>query len=139
MINPEIILNLWYVQDDTEIIYSLRARAYVGQGTDDEKLEFLQHFATVDYLIARPFPIPEAFHIRLAESGTKQAVAYRRALDILGDPLAIFEEAIRTLNADLPAQTNLEIPLQPLVCLTTLIGDDDRNIQVVISGKKRFT
>ena len=139
MINPEIILNLWYVQDDIGIVYSLRARAYVGQGSDDDKLELLQRFATVDYLIARSFPVPETFHIRLAESGTKQAVAYRRALDILGDPLAIFEEAIRTLNADLPAQTNLEIPPQSLVCLTTLLGDDDGNIQAVISAKKRFT
>lgn len=138
MSNPEIILNLWYVQDGDGVIYSLRARAYVGHGSDDEKLEQLQKYATVDYLIARPFPIPEAFHVRLAGSGAKQPVAFRRALDVLSTPLAIFEEAIRTLNADLPAQTKLEIPPQPLVCVTTLLGEDDGNMQVVISAKKRF-
>ena len=137
MTNPEIILNLWFVQDEEGIVYSLRARAYIGQGSDDEKLELLQRFAAVDYLIARPFPIPAAFHIRVGESGPTQAVAYRRALDGLA-PLAIFEDAISALNADLPAQTLLEIPAHPLVCLTTVVGDDDGSMRVVIGAKKRF-
>jgi hypothetical protein len=72
MENAEIILNLWYIHDDTGIIYSLRARAYVGTGTDDEKLTMLDRLANVDYLIARPFPIPERFHIEIEEDGKRR-------------------------------------------------------------------
>jgi hypothetical protein len=32
---PEIIFNLWYVFDDTGMIYSLRTRAYVQNGSDE--------------------------------------------------------------------------------------------------------
>jgi hypothetical protein len=39
-------------------------------------------------------------------------------------PLEIFEAAIKSLNDDIPAQTKLEIPRAPLVCITTLIGDE---------------
>lgn len=138
MNNPEIILNLWYVLDDDGIIYSLRARAYVGQGSDDEKLELRRRFATIDYLVARPFPVPEAFHVTFGESGTKMTVAYRPALNALGNPIAIFEEAIKILESDLPAQTKLEISARPLVCITTLVGDDDGNMRAVIAGSKRF-
>ncbi len=63
MSDPEIILNLWYVVDDLGYIYSLRARAYLGSGSDDEKLAMLQKYAKTDYLIAKAFPIPKQFHI----------------------------------------------------------------------------
>ena len=63
MNQPEIILNLWYVCDEWGFIYSLRARAYIGMGSDEEKLAMLQKFAQVDYLIARIFTIPAKFRI----------------------------------------------------------------------------
>lgn len=90
MTSPEIILNLWFVQDEDGIIYSLRARAYVGQGSDDQKLDFLRSCATVDYLIARVFPIPSAFHFRFGHTGEAQPVAYRPALAGFASPIAIF-------------------------------------------------
>ena len=34
----EVIMNLWYVRDGEGIIYSLRAKAYVAVGSDEEKL-----------------------------------------------------------------------------------------------------
>ena len=126
------------MQDEDGIIYSLRARAYVGQGSDDEKLDFLKNCAIVDYLIARVFPIPGAFHVQFGRSGETQAVAYRPALAALPSPIAIFEEAIKALNYDLPAQTDLQIPACPLVCMTNLIGDETGNIRPVIGATRRF-
>lgn len=136
--NPEIVINLWYVQDREGMIYSLRARAYVGIGSDDDKLELLRRFAPIDYLIARSFPIPEAFHVHFAESGIRMPVAYRKALDLLNGPLDIFEHTIRALNDDIPAQTKLEIPRSPLVCITTLLGEDAESIRPVIEGTRRL-
>ena len=72
MANAEIILNLWYIHDDQGLIYSVRARAYVGIGTEEEKLAMLQQFANWDYLIAKPFPIPERFHTTLVEGDEQQ-------------------------------------------------------------------
>jgi hypothetical protein len=62
MDNPEIIVNLWFVHDDLGAIYSLRGRAFVGTGTDEEKLALLERLSWIDYLIAQPFPIPQQFH-----------------------------------------------------------------------------
>ena len=120
------------------MIYSLRARAYVGVGSEDDKIELLRRFAEIDYLIARPFPVPEAFHVVLPESGRKMPVAYRQALDLMNGPLDIFEVAIEALHDDIPAQTKLEIPHSPLVCITTLIGDDADGVRPVVEGTRRL-
>jgi hypothetical protein len=136
--DPEIILNLWFVQDREGIIYSLRARAYVGVGSEQDKLSLLRRFASIDYLIARPFPVPEAFHTHFPESDVIMPVAYRKPLDLFSGPLDIFEHAIRALNDEIPSQTKLEIPRSPLVCITTLVGDDAESIRPVIEGTRRL-
>ena len=123
MDKPEIILNLWYVVDDLGVIYSLRARAYLGFGSDDEKLAFLKKFATIDYLIARPFPIPIRFHIE------GQPIFHKAALDFLEGPLELFEDAIQALNAELPGQTPFEIQQNPLFCITPLLGTNAKSIR----------
>jgi hypothetical protein len=38
MTNSEIVLNLWYVTDETGAIDSLRVHPYVEVGSDEEKL-----------------------------------------------------------------------------------------------------
>lgn len=77
---PEIILNLWYVHDEAGIIYSLRARAYVGFGSDKEKLALLQSHALVDYLIATPFPVPGRFHTTVIEVEGSRKCPWRLSL-----------------------------------------------------------
>jgi len=39
--NREVIVNLWYVRDEEGVIYSLRVKAYVGAGSDAEKLKLV--------------------------------------------------------------------------------------------------
>jgi hypothetical protein len=62
MNTAEIMFNLWYVHGGDGLIYSLRARAYIRTGSEEEDLAFLQQLASTDYLIAKPFSIPKAFH-----------------------------------------------------------------------------
>lgn len=71
--NPEIILSLWYIGDELGMIHSLRARAYIGTGSDEEKLAFLRSRAPIDYLVARPFPIAERFHTTLVDGTEKRS------------------------------------------------------------------
>ena len=132
MNEPEITLNLWYVCDDLGFIYSLRARAYVGVGSDEEKLESLRKHASTDYLIANVFSIPSQFHIE------GQQVFHKDALDLM-NPVTLFEEAIVTIQRDLPSQTPLDIPSKPLVCLTPLLGDEDGNIHPRIDEIQRLS
>jgi len=143
MNEPEIILNLWYLFDDRGVIYSLRARAYVHAGSDEEKLEFLHGVAERDYLIARPFPIPERLHTTVVdEDGQRKVpVMLMQVLETQGGYVTVaglFEEAIRAIERDLPGQTRMTIPQAPLTCLTPLFVDDEGNIQPRIDGQKRL-
>lgn len=132
MENTEIILNVWYIYDDSGFIYSLRARCYVGSGSDEEKLALLRQFATTDYLIAQPFPVPKRFHTTLVRDGgvqEKVPVVHLSDIEALGGPQVLFEEAFVALEKQLPAQTNRTIGQQPLLCMTPLIGGDDGEIK----------
>lgn len=118
----EIILNLWFVHDVDGFIYSLRGRAYLGYGSDAEKLGFLQQFAKKDYLIAQPFPIPNRFWVM------GKAVTHQSRVPSIGSS-GLFEEVFKALNDALPSQTPFNIPTNPLTCITPLLGDDDGNIR----------
>lgn len=140
MADNEIILNLWYVHDDNGFIYSLRARCYVGSGADDEKLAFLRRFAQTDYLIAQQFPVPERFHTTIVEGNTrkKMAVVHLESLEPIGGPQVLFEDAFTALERQLPAQTDLSIGQQPLICITPLLADDNDKIKPSFKGRMKF-
>jgi hypothetical protein len=140
MLDKEIILNLWYLYDELGAIYSLRARAYVGTGSDDEKLDLLRTFAPYDYLIAQPFPVPERFHTTIDEGGTRQRlpVAMCQLLPHYGSECDLFEDAFQAIEAQLPVQTDLVIPEQPLVCITPIRCTDDGSMQPQTSRSRRF-
>jgi hypothetical protein len=144
-LEAEIILNTWYVTDETGAIYSLRAQMYVGAGTDEEKLAFLRSRAELDYLVATPFAVPESFHTRVVEvdpageSSERQVpVAIIGVLELLGGPIVLFEEAFRELERRLPAQTPLSIGSSPLVCLTPLFADENGRMRPHYTSRTRF-
>lgn len=130
----EITLNLWYVVDDLGVIYSLRARTYVGRGSKEEKLRQLQDLASVDYLIASIYPIPGKYHTQI--DGQRMPVFLKAALDHM-NTVELFEEAITDLQSKLPAQTPLDIPDNPLVCITPLLGNDADNIRPFFTETER--
>ena len=138
--DTEIILNLWYVHDDNGFIYSLRARCYIGSGDDEEKLALLRRFAQTDYLIAQPFPIPERFQTIIVEGNRqrKVPVVHLDSLGPLGGAQVLFEEAFVALEKQLPAQTNLSIGQDPLICITPLLGDDNGEIRPSFEGRTKI-
>lgn len=140
MSSPEIILKLWYVIDDEGLIYSLRARCYVHSGTDEEKLTFLRSFAEMDYLIAQPFPVPEAFHVTMDYGDRKETLPFAtyKGLRETGHFTALFESVYDAMQAQLPAQTKLRIGQQPIVCMTPLLGDEDGNMRPLTENTERI-
>jgi hypothetical protein len=137
MKNHEVMFNLWFVHGGDGIIYSLRVRAYLALGTEDQSLKLLRHLASTDYLIARPFSIPESFHVSL-NSGEKMPVASTAVLNTLDTPIAIFEDAIKQMEKDFPAQSNVAVPAHPLVCVTPLLGDEQGNIRSAFTHAQRY-
>jgi hypothetical protein len=133
--SPEIIVNLWYVFDELGIIYSLRGRAYISSGTDEEKLAFLRKFAETDYLIAQPFAVPKRLHTTFAAEDSRRtlAVADHRIIDELGGAEVLFEEVFVELEKQLPAQTNLSIGRAPLICITPLLAKEHGCLNPVTS------
>lgn len=132
----EIIINLWYVYDDLGLIYSLRARTYIRSGSEEEKLKYLQEHALTDYLIAKPFSIPEPYHNII--DGVKTPVFPVKLFNVFNYRMELFEDAIIELEKDLPIQTKYSIPKEPLVCITPLKGDDSGNIFPNFSEKNKL-
>ena len=130
MQNPEVMFNLWYLHGGDSLIYSLRVRAYIATETEAENLDFLRKCAMTDYLIARPFKIPESLHVTLTSEHDSQRlpVAHVAVLETLENPINLFEEAIKQMERDFPAQSKLRVSDSPLVCITPLLGDGHGNI-----------
>ena len=135
MTDPEVIFNLWYLFDEFGIVHSLRARAYVASGSDEEKLKILRAFAEKDYLIAKPFPIPKKYELVIkGKDGSHHLPAVtREVLEMSGTD--IFEDAIQAIEADIPVQTELPDKERTLVCITPLTLDENGVIRPIFNGR----
>lgn len=138
--NFEVILNLWYVHGDDDLIYSLRVRPYIGGGSDEDKLSFLQEMAKINYLIAQPFPIPTQFHVTVSSflKKNKMPVAARKTFPSVESMIVLFEDSIKEVEKGFPVQSNVSISQNPIVCITPLRGDDKGNIYPVFTRTERF-
>ena len=129
--NAEIIANLWYVLDDQGFIYSLRVALYVVGGSEADKLAFLASRAYLDYLVARPFPIPDRFAMTMVDpdgTETTYPVVHHDSMGALGGIEQLFFDALDQLESDLPAQTLLKVPESPLTKVTALVGTEDGQV-----------
>ena len=128
--------------DEDGIIYSLRAKAYIGIGSEVEKLEFLQQRASLDYLVAEPFEIPQRFYIQIGNMDTPETtlvpVAHVSMLQTLDSPITLFEDALRIIEDRFPAQSQLDLPQQPIVCTTPLMQNQQGIIEPRFSGQIRY-
>lgn len=129
----EIVFNLWYIYDDSGTIHALRAKPYVLPGNDEDKLSFMEAFASSDFLIARQFPIPVGFHSP-AKEGEEPSVFHVRNMEG-PQALAVFEECMSDLIQEFPPQTELKLPPDPLVNLTPLFLDVQGNLLPVTRNK----
>jgi len=138
--NKEVIVNLWFVRDEEGAIYSLRAKTYVGTGSDAKKLAFLQQRASLDYLVAEPFEIPTRFHVQIGtgRDSNVMPVAHVSMLQTLDSPIALFEDALKVIESRFPVQSQLNIPQDPLVCTTPLMQNKQGIIEPRVSGHIRY-
>lgn len=129
----EIVFNLWYVYDNSGTVHALRARPYVLPGSDEDKLAFMEAFASSDFLIARQFPIPKLF---LTDQTTDEGLPVFHVAKMEGpQALAVFEECMGTLTREFPPQTRLQLPPNPLVNVTPLFLDDKGELHPVTDGE----
>jgi hypothetical protein len=84
--------------------------------------------------------LPERFHTTIVEGNTqkKLPIVHLASLDPLGGPQVLFEEAFAALERQLPAQTNLSISQQPLICITPLLADDNGAIRPSFKGSTKI-
>jgi hypothetical protein len=113
--NPEIVVNLWYLFDELGIIYSLRARADIVSGADEEKLALLRKFSETDYLIAQPFPVPKRLHTTFVgkNSRSKLAVADHRTLMSLGGQRSCSRKFLSSLKSSFPPRRSSRLDRPP--------------------------
>lgn len=128
--SAEIIANCWYVVDALGFIYSLRIQIYVCEGSEAQKGEFLKSRAYLDYLVARPFPVPKRFRTRFPDDGRKAGhlIVHHDAAVALGGLDQLFFERLDQMQQDLPSQSKIAIPQSPLMKITALLRDKDGSI-----------
>lgn len=127
----EIVANFWYVIDDDGFIYSLRIMLYVCEGSEEDKLAFLKSRAYCDYLVARPFPLPNRFSTRFVGndgSETKYPVIHHNNAVGLGGIDQLFWDGLDEMQRDLPAQTKMRISESPFIKVTALVDDGNGDI-----------
>ncbi len=137
----EVILNLWLVFNNNNVgIQGLRMQHYVVTGSDEEKLQLLQERSRQDYYAAAVVPIPGRF-FTIRVDGTEMRrvpVVKPEALEILGGPVVLFEDAIRQLETEVLKRQDLVVPKDPLVCVTALLADDEGTFTPQIDYVVRF-
>lgn len=131
---PEVILNLWYVMDQSGLIFSLKAKPYVAIGEDVDKTKFLQSRASLDYMIAKDFKIPENFTSHLS-GHTFKGIMYH-SLTSLTSELMLFENCFKDLEMEFSPMGGLKIPKEPLVCITPLHLTDDLKLKLFDKNNK---
>jgi hypothetical protein len=113
----EKIFNLFlFVEND--IIVNLGARCHQADGSDREKLSFLQRHVKHDLPEAVRFPIPNRYHLILPDGSTGTGLQYLsyQKLTFLRRHLDVFEEVF----AHFGASDN------PLMCITPIVDDKVR-------------
>lgn len=65
-------------------------------------------------------------------------MVHLESLEPLGGAQVLFEEAFAALERQLPAQTNLSIGQQPLICITPLLADDNGEIRPNFKARRKI-
>jgi|SRR6185369_12028361 len=132
--NPEIIVNLWYIVDNaTGLIWNIAGRAYHASGTDEEKTALLKSLAVTDYPLATRLCVPETYNV--------DEISGCCPLSELDNPsTALFEEVYRELESELQCrvtvadEATLKIPDNPLYVMTALVEDEKGVLTPVVAS-----
>lgn len=135
--NPEIILNLWYyVDEDQQFILALAGRAYMANGTDEEKTALLKQLSVTDYPLALKLPTPDRYVTFFADK-MRPGIAPVSELD--NPATQLFEDLYQAIEADLVKMAedrnwpldDYKIPDNPLFVMTALYQEDEGVLRVL--------
>lgn len=137
MNSTEIIVNLWYyVDEECQFISTLAGRAYIADGTDEEKTALLKRLAQTDYPLAVQRLVPDRYVSDFAGK-MRPGIAHVSELD--NPATQLFEDVYQALEEKLAkmAETrnlpvdDFKIPDSPLFVMTALYQDDYGQIHVI--------
>lgn len=119
-------LNLWvYVDVQTSLVHRVAGRAYVIDGTDDQRYAVLNALSTADYATAETAGVPRRF-IAVPPVPDAPSIAGAVHVNELQNPEtmnAIFEPLFRKIEANLPSQTTFDGAGEPEVWKATIPDD----------------
>ncbi len=118
MNNKEIAINLWYVVDTDNFIFLLKAKMYLVDGSDEEKLDFLASRSLLDFEIAKDYLIQPHFEY-VVDRGMYLAIPNGIQMNMGGD-IDLFIDIMEELNKEISSLSPYKVPDQPLVCITPL-------------------
>ncbi len=96
----EIAFNFWYYVDEgSDMVYSLAGRAYYLSGPEEEKLRTLKELSKNDYLLAPRHPIPKQFCMAQEGDGAHE---FMPAINVRLLGFQLFEELAKHLVSELP-------------------------------------
>ncbi|ACH40242.1 MAG: hypothetical protein ACD_55C00169G0004 [uncultured bacterium] len=136
MTNPEIIVNLWYyVDENQQFISALAGRAYIAEGSDEEKTSLLRHLAGTDYPLAVHRPVPDRYVTDFVDRA-RPGIAQFSELD--NPATQLFEEVYQFIELELAQMAekqnwpvDFKIPENPLYVMTALYRDDFGEVHVL--------
>lgn len=133
--SPEIAFNLWAYSDESGAILRIACKAYILDGSDEEKLAKLKALAVSDFLCATWDGVPKRFTVSNDEGRKLEGYAHA---SILGDPAShwpLFGQLIEQVADDLPTQVRsvngeyqqfkLPLPESPLTVTTLVLERED--------------
>jgi hypothetical protein len=113
----EKIFNLFlFIEDD--IVVGLGARCHQAEGSDREKLAYLQRQVKHDLPRAERFAMPKRYHLVFADGRTGTGIQYQsyQRLAMLQRHLDLFEEIFTHFGAS----------ASPLMCITPIVHDQPK-------------
>ena len=142
----EVVLNLWAYADNKDgYVMRLAGRAYVMEGSDDDKLTLLHQLARSDFLAAPWVKVPANFAINNPEGQAMKGVAHASLVSIESSHAHMFAPLIESLAKELPDQVRevngeyvsfkAELPQDPLCVTTVIIEHDDGRLVPMVSKR----
>lgn len=111
-------LNLWvYIDVRTSLVERVAGRAYVIDGTEDERYAVLKNLSTSDYATAETTGVPKRF-VAVPPVPGIPSIEGAVHVDELQNPAtmnAIFEPLLRKIEANLPQQFTFDGSGEPSV------------------------
>jgi hypothetical protein len=102
----ELALNLWaYLDQGMGVVYALAGKVYALTGSEEEKLSLLQKLASTDHTSVTRQSVPKNFQMKIGDETLEGIVD---AGTLKENMRQVFEELIRSIEAELPPIPNFE-------------------------------